>query len=175
MYGKITPKLSKPKLRIVPVTFARACMFVTHFHRHHKAPTGNKFSIGVMDEKKRIRGVAIVGRPIARAYCDGYTLEVNRTCTDGCANANSCLYGASARIAREMGYDRIITYTQDGESGISLNASGWICIATRAARKSWRESSVKLAHTRSLKGSGGVIRYLWEKLLNKEAESLSVR
>ena len=61
---------------------------------------------------------------------NGFTLEVNRSCTDGTKNANSMLYAAAQRIAKEMGYRRIITYTLDSESGSSLKAVGWKQAAT---------------------------------------------
>ncbi len=35
------------------------------------------------------------------------------------------LYSAAARIARELGYYRILTYILATESGVSLRASGW--------------------------------------------------
>jgi hypothetical protein len=56
---------------------------------------------------------------------DGWTLEVNRTCTDGTKNANSMLYGACQRAAWALGYKKLITYTLPEESGISLTAAGW--------------------------------------------------
>src|ERR1019366_9246947 len=34
-------------------------------------------------------------------------------------------YGSCARIAKEMGYDKIQTYILDAESGVSLRATGW--------------------------------------------------
>ena len=108
----------------------------------------------------------MVGRPIARHYDDGLTAEVNRTCTDGCKNANSCLYSAAWRICREMGYTRLITYTQEGESGVSLKAAAWKVIGQRAARGSWGESSVKLKDIRDAIGNGGVARILWEAPAN---------
>jgi hypothetical protein len=70
-------------------------------------------------------GVAIVGRPVARRLDDGYVGEIVRTCTEGAKNVNSFLYGACARIWREMGGTRIITYTLETESGISLKAAGY--------------------------------------------------
>ena len=73
----------------------------------------------------RLCGVAIAGRPVARALDDGYTLEVLRVCTDGTPNACSKLYGAMRRAAREMGYRKVITYTLAEESGTSLRAAGW--------------------------------------------------
>ena len=53
--------------------------------------------------------------------------EVLRCCTNGHKNACSFLYGACARVAREMGFDMIQTYTLPEEGGASLRASGWEC------------------------------------------------
>lgn len=152
----------QPRLTVVPLTFKAAREFVAALHRHHKPPPGHKFSLGVVDEEGTLRGVAMVGRPVARSYDDGFTAEVNRTCTDGCPNANSALYGAAWRTARGMGYRRLITYTQDGESGASLRGAGWRVIAERKARGSWAESSVVLRDKRDPTGNGGVARTLWE-------------
>lgn len=148
-------------LRIAPVTFRQACAFVAELHRHNKPPRGHKFSIGVFSGDNLV-GVAMAGRPVARHFDDGLTLEVNRTCTDGTRNANSMLYGATWRAAKAMGYQRCITYTQNGECGSSLRAAGFVCIKTMAPRASWAESSVKLKAMRDEQGSGGVERKLWE-------------
>ena len=148
-------------LTIVPISFRNACEFVAIHHRHHSPPVGHKFSLGVATEDGLV-GVAMVGRPIARAFDDGVTLEVNRTCTDGTANANSALYGAAWRAAKALGYRRLITYTQSGESGSSLRAAGWRILGERPARKSWAEHSVKFRHLRNPIGAGGVARTLWE-------------
>lgn len=117
-------------LEIVPITLAEANAFVTQHHRHHSKVAGHKYSIGVTDDEK-IRGVAIVGRPVARILDDGWTLEVNRVCTDGCRNACSMLYAAAWRAARAMGYRRIITYTLKNEIGASLNGAGWKLLGER--------------------------------------------
>lgn len=45
-------------------------------------------------------------------------------CSDGTPNVCSFLYGKAARIAKEMGYEKIITYILDSENGISLKACG---------------------------------------------------
>ena len=66
---------------------------------------------------------------MARALHDRLTLEVTRTCTDGTPNANSMLYAAIWKAARAVGYTRLITYTQEGESGASLRAAGWRVVA----------------------------------------------
>lgn len=112
-------------MTIVPVSLAEANAFVAEHHRHHTRVVGHKFSIGVTDSDGVLRGVAIVGRPVARARDDGRTLEVTRVATDGCPNACSALYGAAWRAARAMGYSRLGTYTLETESGTSLRAAGW--------------------------------------------------
>jgi len=145
-------------LRIVPVSFKDACGFVQMWHRHHAAPIGCKFCLGVADGNDVLRGIAIVGRPVARLLDDGLTLEVTRTATDGTRNANSMLYGAAWRGARALGYRRLVTYTQDGESGASLKAAGWKVVAERPARPGWNMPS----RPRELKGTEGIPRTLWE-------------
>lgn len=147
---------------IKPITLKDACEFIKQHHRHNKPPTGHKFSIAVHDTDGNLIGVATAGRPIARHFDDGLTLEVNRTCTDGARNANSMLYGAIWRAAKAMGYIRCITYTQFDESGASLRAAGWVKVKVLPPRKSWSESSVKLKHTRDAIGNGGIERVLWE-------------
>lgn len=128
------------RLAIVPVKQDEAKAFVERVHRHHPAPTGSVFQVAVADEAGAIRGVAMVGRPVARNWDDGWTLEVNRTATDGCSNACSALYAAAWRAARALGWRRLITYTLASESGASLRAAGWTVIGERPGR-SWRDSS----------------------------------
>lgn len=48
-------------------------------------------------------------------------------CTDGTRNACSKLYGACCRIAKEMGYQKIITYILESEDGASVKASNFVC------------------------------------------------
>lgn len=98
--------------------------FVSQYHRHNKAVRGHRFSIGCYIEDKLI-GVAIVGRPVARNIDQYNTVEILRLCTDGTYNACSKLYSACRRSAKELGYDRIITYILESESGTSLKASGF--------------------------------------------------
>ena len=126
-------------LQIVPIGFREACAFVRLHHRHHPPPQSHKFSIALSNGES-IVGVAMVGRPVARRLDNGFTLEVTRLCTDGTRNACSKLYGASWRIAREMGYRQVITYILDTETGTSLKAAGWICLG-RAGGLSWNVPS----------------------------------
>lgn len=112
-------------MKIAPCTLKDANEFVFTYHRHHKPCTGQKFSISVRDDLGMIHGVAICGRPVSRFLDDGYTLEINRLCTDGTRNACSMLYGACARAAKAMGYKRVITYILESENGASLKASNF--------------------------------------------------
>ena len=111
-------------MTIRPISLYDANGFVTKHHRHHQAVVGHRFSIGVFAEDLMV-GVAIVGRPVARMINQETVAEVTRLCTDGTPNACSKLYGACARICREMGFEKIQTYILEDEPGASLKASGW--------------------------------------------------
>lgn len=65
-------------LCIVPCTLDEAQAFVRQHHRHHLPSFGHKFSLAVADECGQVRGVAMVGRPVARGLDNGLTLEVTR-------------------------------------------------------------------------------------------------
>lgn len=122
-------------LEIVPITLAEANKFIQDNHRHHKPVVGHKFSVAVSDGEN-IVGVAAVGRPVSRYLDDGWTLEVNRLCTDGTRNACSMLYAAAWRAARAMGYKKVITYILDTENGASVRAAGYKCVG-EAGGKRW--------------------------------------
>ncbi|HEP9051874.1 TPA: hypothetical protein VDU98_001259, partial [Pseudomonas aeruginosa] len=116
---------TSPRLHLLPVSLRTANVFVLAHHRHHRPVQGAKFALAVtLSDSDLIRGVAIVGRPVARHLDDGWTLEVTRLCTDGAHNACSKLYGAAWKVARALGYIRLITYTLSDEGGASLRAAG---------------------------------------------------
>jgi hypothetical protein len=73
---------------------------------------------------------------------DGRTAEVTRLCTDGVKNGCSFLYGAAARVARAMGYTKIISYILESEDGASLRASGWTLAGIRGGG-SWNRPNRK--------------------------------
>lgn len=127
-------------LEIVPITLKEANQFVFEKHRHHKKPIrGCKFCLGVSDGEK-IVGVAIIGRPVARFLDDGWTLEVNRCCTDGTKNACSILYSRAWKITKALGYKKLITYVLNNEIGTSLKAVGWRCLG-KAGGGEWNRKS----------------------------------
>src|SRR5258708_6397134 len=101
-------------LKSIQVELKEANAFIARFHRHHKPVVGHRFSLGVGNTDMLV-GVAICGRPVARNCNPKETLEVTRLCTDGTKNACSWLYGASARIAKDLGYKKIQTYLLDEE------------------------------------------------------------
>lgn len=144
-------------MRLVPLTLAQANEHVAAWHRHNKPVVGAKFSIGAAADDVLI-AVAIVGRPIARLFDDGDTLEVYRVASDGTHNANSFLYGACARAAFALGYRRLVTYTQSDESGSSLRASGYRIVASRPPRPGWSMPS----RPRDNDAYQSVARQLWE-------------
>jgi hypothetical protein len=124
------------RLRVVPITLHEANHYIAEHHRHHRATRGCILLAAVADEAETIRGVGVVGRPVARLLQDGYTAEVTRLCTDGAPNACSMLYRALWRAARAVGYLRLVTYTLPQEGGTSLRAAGFALVG-EAGGGSW--------------------------------------
>lgn len=116
-------------MEIRPVTLKEASAFISAYHRHHKPTVGCKFCLGLYSGENLV-GVAVCGRPVSRYLDDGKTCEINRLCTDGTRNACSMLYGAACRVAKAMGYKKVITYILASETGASLKASNFICDGT---------------------------------------------
>lgn len=118
------------------ISLNEANAFVIEHHRHHDAVRGHKWSLGAYHHGK-LCGVAIIGRPVGRRLDDGRTLEITRLCSDGTRNTCSFLYGAAAKRARREGYNRIITFILQSESGTSLKAAGWKLEAAKCGKPSW--------------------------------------
>lgn len=152
-------------LASVPISLRKANDFVEQFHRHSKrtARDGGKFAIGCTDGENLV-GVAIVGNPLSATYMNGLTAEVLRVCVvpDAPKNACSFLYGACWRACRAMGYQKLITYTLQKESGTSLRASGWICVAEVAPHNRWAEKGNRDDLTRKHQEVYGQAKFRWE-------------
>ncbi|MER6950817.1 XF1762 family protein [Nonomuraea sp. NPDC000554] len=146
------------RLRIVPMTLARARAFITQYHRHHAAPQGHKLSFGVVTSDGHLVGVAVVGRPVSRILDTGEIVEATRVATNGHPNACSALPAAAWRTFRNAGYRRLITYIQDGETGVSLRAAGMRLVATLPPRPGWDTPS----RPRTTLGTEHIGRRLWE-------------
>ena len=157
----------------VPIELKDAQNYINKFHRHHQAAHRDKFRIAAMDDGE-IVGVVQVGRPVSRILDDGHTLEVLRLCTTGEKDVCSFLYSRAARIAKEMGYTKIITYILESETGTSLKASGWKLEADGVGGSDWnvpRRPREVIATQMSLftekqKYPVGVKKQRWVKLLN---------
>jgi hypothetical protein len=121
----------------VPIELKIANEYVAMLHRHHDPVCRDKFRVACMGADGKIHGVIQVGRPVCRNLDDGNTVEVVRCCTDGTKNACSFLYSRAARIAKEMGYTKIITYILESEDGTSLKATGWQHEADTQGNRSW--------------------------------------
>ena len=112
-------------LRVVPVSLKEANAAVNELHRHHPAARGCRFCLGLYDDNDALRGVCIVGRPVARRTNHREVAEVTRVATDGVRNGCSKLLGAAARACKAMGFHRIQTFTLPEEGGASLRGAGW--------------------------------------------------
>lgn len=112
------------KFNSVALELSAANEYVDILHRHHQPVHRDKFRVGAELDGKLV-GVVQVARPVSRMLDDGRTVEVVRLCTDGTRDACSFLYAKAARIAKELGYARIITYILETEEGASLKAAGW--------------------------------------------------
>src|ERR1700682_392696 len=142
--GKGSPSVevgaTRPHLSILPAELSDAKAFVSLHHRRHTPVTGHRWSAKVVDENATVRGVAIVGRPMARMTDQRGVVEAIRVATGGCANACSALYGAVCRQQRAHGYRKAITFILASEPGTSLRAAGWRPVA-RTDGGSWSRPS----------------------------------
>ena len=124
----------------VPIELKDAQAYINRYHRHYQAAHRDKFRIAA-SEAGQIVGVVQVGRPVSRVLDDGRTLEVLRLCTQGDKNVCSFLYSRAARIAKELGYSKIITYILESELGTRLKASGWVVDANNVGGSDWNTPS----------------------------------
>lgn len=117
-------------LHAVPVGLKEAQEFIANFHRHNGAPVGYLFAVGVSDGDNLV-GVATVGRPVARHLDDGRTAEVTRCCVVDAAPKGACsfLYARCWSAAKALGWQKLVTYTLQSESGASLRGAGWRVVA----------------------------------------------
>jgi len=133
-------KTDKPVFEAIPIELKEANAFVEELHRHHAPVHRDKFRFGCTVDGV-LSGVIQLARPVNRNLDDGKTIEVVRCCSDGTHNVCSFLYSRAARIAKEMGYQKIITYILKSETGTSLKASGWKCEADNVGGGSWTTPS----------------------------------
>ena len=109
--------MSKPDvLFALPLTRTEVEAFIAQHHKHHLPPIGWVFQVALARAHKVVGGATVgrlVARLLARLLDTGVAAEVTRCCViEGSAEryAASRRYGACWRIAREMGYQPLITY-----------------------------------------------------------------
>ena len=112
-------------LTVHPIELYDANSFIDRLHRHHWAMKTHRFSLGAY-RGARLVGVCVCQRPTNQAVDSLRVIEVARLCTDGAQNACSILYGAAGRVAKELGYEKIQTFTLESEPGVTLRAVGWL-------------------------------------------------
>ena len=148
-------------MKAIPIELKDANAFVEKLHRHHAPVHRDKMRIGCEADDGHLCGVIQMARPVNRILDDGLTIEVVRCCTDGTQNACSFLYSRAARIAKEIGYVKIITYILESEDGTSLKASGWHKEKEGCGGHSWSTP----ARPRTNEGYPTVKKQRWCKLL----------
>lgn len=112
-------------MRAVPLELKEANRFVALNHRHHPPVHRDKWRFGVVNDNGVLIGVLQAARPVSRVLDDGMTIEIVRLCTDGTPNLCSFMLGRAMRIAKAMGYRRMISYILEPENGVSYRAAGW--------------------------------------------------
>lgn len=138
-------------LELVPIKFSEAQKFIAEHHSHNDPPQGWKFGCAVANTAVgRIVGVTTIGRPVARHYDDGKTLEITRNCVRRdlphkyTKNASSKLYGAAWRATKNLGYEKLITYTiKNQEQATPLKATGYDILEKECGGGDWSSESRK--------------------------------
>jgi hypothetical protein len=127
------------RLLVVPCELDEANAYVLAYHRHLDPVVGHRWSVAVADPDGKVRGVAIVGRPIGKSDQDGWTVQILRSATDGHPNAASALNAACCRAAFALGYRRVLSFTLQSEPGTSYKAAGFklIGLAGKPDGKGW--------------------------------------
>ena len=119
-----------------PIPVKRALRWNKATHRRLPDVAGLMWAIAALRDSQ-IVGIALVGRPNARLLDSQElpqdALQVVRVAVlegdasaSGHKGANSILYGACARAARDMGAVDCFTYIHHDEPGTSLRAAGWV-------------------------------------------------
>jgi hypothetical protein len=155
--GGVIGMTNPTQRRAVTIALRHADAFITRHHRHHPAPIGAQFAVGIASGHRLI-GVAIIGRPVPPAPDDGLSAEITRTGTDGTPHVEVALYRAAWSLIRARGYRRLITHTQAGEITLGLREVGLRPVATLPPRA----GSHTPKRPRADRGVDGVCRTRWE-------------
>lgn len=134
--SRVREDVTRADVQLRPMPVKTAMLVAAKVHRKLPRVVGGMWAIALV-VGGTVRGVAIVGRPVARTL-DARSgepqeyLEVNRVAVPegltvgGHGGPISMLYGACARAARAMGARGLLTYTHESEPGTTLRAAGWV-------------------------------------------------
>jgi hypothetical protein len=113
-------------MKPVIIDLNEANRFIQFHHRHSLPlkPINVKYIIGLQNNNELV-GVSILGRCVNRYMDDNNSIEIRRLATNGIKNGCSFLLTRSCELAFSLGYQKIITYTLDIESGSSLRGAGF--------------------------------------------------
>ncbi len=133
----------------VILDLAEANRFIGLHHRHSVPlkPINVKFIIG-LQHLNEVVGVSIMGRPVNRHIEDGTTIEIRRLATNGLKVACSFLLARSCEVAYSLGYQKVVTYTLQEESGSSLKAVGFTISHKSNSNGKWKRNGVSTTQTR---------------------------
>ncbi|MDF7815370.1 XF1762 family protein [Hymenobacter sp. YC55] len=159
------------RLHTEPLPFDQAKAYVGRHHRHNEPPVGHVFSVGCYFDGVLV-GVAIVGRPVARALDNGNTLEVTRVCTQGHPDACSKLYAACQQRARLRGCRKLITYTLQSEKASSVRGANFVLASGKAGGAKW---TGKRQATRPSGATAQKLKCRWEIALEPVATAAPER
>lgn len=151
--------MSEVRLHLVPVRSRQAKDFVRAWHPHHPPPAGQIFAVGAADEMGTLHAVAIVGRPVARHLDDGATPRSHPHRQRRRPQRQLPAVRGDVAGGEALGYRRLITFTQEGESGASLRGAGWHLIASRPPRDGRHTPRPR---PRAGHGNDQVARFLWQ-------------
>lgn len=129
-------------LEIRPMRFGLVKEFIRQHHDHCAPPVTWRFGASIWNGRTLI-GVVVVSRPTSPSLPQTTWLEITRLCVDRSVSpilrykACSMLYlWAVDEANRRGGFHKIITYTMDSESGMSLRYARFTPEA-RTTPRSW--------------------------------------
>lgn len=128
----------------VPIAVKHAIPLVVRWHAHSGPPQEHQAAIACrLVGASEPCGVAVVGEPVAQAWCGTGIGEVVRVATDGTEHAASWCYGAARRLLKAMGFRCWVSYTLEREAGTCLLAAGFQRIRPSAGGSWDRESRTR--------------------------------
>lgn len=108
--------------RIRPVGLDDANLFITEHHRYLGRLHRCRFGLQAF-HRGQVVGVILTTPPTNNKVDDGVTLEIARLCTHLAPyQTASALVSRVCRIAKLMGFERVITYVDAEQAGISYTS-----------------------------------------------------